>query len=383
MKQHFLFLLIIAFATGCGLNPDQVKTLTPPPTDDARDTINVESEPILPPTDEVEDTTDVEPEPIEGIQLVSPSNAQAHLTFDKEVQLTWTAEKIDLTYEVFLWKSSEEMPEEPLVSGLQDAFFVITDLEENIEYSWLVKGNDEANYLISNPSVFTTSSVSLKSVFERKVMGLSFNNSVEEDDNLYEVEDHNTSFTNDRFGNTNSAFNGSDAIETGTAAIISYHENLNPGNMTVSVWVRPTDLSNVGWIYSMQRWEGFSMKRESDGRIKNMYFHETSNWGAVDFFTDEIEFEQWTNITITVDGLVRKVYYNGEKVDEIEALGPVHFNAGVGSNLIIGAQVENDNTNIQESFNGGIDDFRIFKEAMTDEEVKTFYNYESNYNPYL
>ncbi|KXX69249.1 LamG domain-containing protein [Flammeovirga sp. SJP92] len=365
MKKQLLFLFIIAFAAGCGLNPDDVKTIASPPTDDARDTINVE------------------PEPIEGIQLVSPSNTQTHITYDKEVQLTWTAEKLGLTYEVFLWKSSEEMPEAPLVSDLQDDFFVITDLEENTEYSWLVKGNDVANNLISDPSVFTTSNVSLKTVFERKVIGLSFNNTVEDDDNLYEVENHNARFTTDRFGNTNSAFNSSDATEAGTAAIVTYDENLKPGKMTVSIWVRPTDLSNAGWIYSMQRWEGFSMKREGDGRIKNMYFHETSNWGAVDFFTDEIEFEKWTNITITADGLVRKVYYNGEKVDEIEALGPVHFNAGIGSNLIIGAQVENNNTNLQESFNGGIDDFRIFQEAMTDEEVKTFYNYESNYNANL
>lgn len=364
MKQQFIFIAILAFLASCGLDPNEVKTILGPPTNDARDTINVD------------------PEPIEGIQLLTPANTQTHITFDKEVQLNWVSEKLGLNYEVFFWKASEAMPGEPLVSSLQNNFYVITDLEANTQYNWLIKGSDVANSLISDEYTFQTSEEGLKDVFQHKVIGLSFNNSVEDDENAFEIENHFAKFTTDRFGNSNSAFNGTTDGE-GTAAIVTYDEKLNPGIMTVSIWVKPTDLANTGWIYSMQRWEGFSMKREGDARIKNMYFHETSNWGAVDFFTDEIAMDKWTNITITADGLVRKVFYNGEKVGEIEALGPVVFNAGIGSNLIIGGQVENNNTNLKEFFTGGIDDFKIFSETLNEDQVKTFFNYESNYNPNL
>ncbi|MBB6462238.1 LamG domain-containing protein [Flammeovirga kamogawensis] len=363
MKKILIFLSLVAVLASCGFDREEVKGIAGPPTNDARDTINVT------------------PDPIEGIVLMYPQKDQKNITFDASVELNWEAEKLGLSYDVYLWKATEEKSTTPIVSKITNNFYVLSGLDKEQDYKWLVVGKNGVETITSQEGTFTSSKVSLNDVLTTKVIGLSFNNSVADDDGKYTVTSNSAKFTKDRFDTPNAAFEGS-ADRTESAAIVSNDATLNPGLMTVSVWVKPTDMANAGYIYSMQRWEGFSMKRESDARLKNMYFHETSEWGAVDFFTDEIALDKWTHVVITVDGISRKVYYNGALVSKIDAEGPVKFNAGNGADLIIGGQVENNNSNLSEFFTGGIDDFKIFSKALSADEVATFYNYESNYNPF-
>ena len=175
--------------------------------------------------------------------------------------------------------------------------------------------------------------------------------------------------SNDRFGKANKAysFNGvSDKVEA------SNSPQLNSSYTTISFWVNPTAfpisgevylLSNGGW---QERWK-ISMPNHG----KPVFT--THSGGACCSDLDSgtpLTLGTWTHVAMVHDGAKDIIYFNGAKVNEKNAAGtldPTVKPLGIGFDPI----------DVNNYFNGSIDEVRIYKKALTDVEIAALYTAQS------
>ena len=176
--------------------------------------------------------------------------------------------------------------------------------------------------------------------------------------------------TSDRQGRPNSAyfFNGNDKI------LINALKNYNWGtNFTVSVWLRRTGgwgnyqgVINNGY-YSNGSWE-MRMGRESSGQ-RLVYLLSGPIQGGE---THQVYQNQWHHAVLTYNGSQIKGYLNGKHI--------------ITSGRTAPAVVKNHPVTIgqagpgmgAEYFYGAIDDVRIYKRALSADEVNTIYTGETD-----
>ena len=175
--------------------------------------------------------------------------------------------------------------------------------------------------------------------------------------------------TNDRFGNSNSAFvfNGSSSIDIGNLAV----SNLK----TYSFWIYPTDLSGV-YRTVMSKFEGnsslvsFEIGQREAQKMGFVY----STTGTNGYFTNSqssLNINTWYNFVITIDNNFIKMYVNGT-LEQTSTYPGVCFDNG--DNVFIGA-TRNAIIGNPSSFFwiGKIDDVGIWNRALTQEEITALY----------
>jgi len=79
--------------------------------------------------------------------------------------------------------------------------------------------------------------------------------------------------------------------------------------------------------------------------------------------SEPLEVNKWHHIFATSDGIITKLYINGEQYSKVETLGFLN----PSNNIYIG------NWSSNQHFNGLIDDVRIYNRALSDEEVMFMY----------
>jgi hypothetical protein len=199
---------------------------------------------------------------------------------------------------------------------------------------------------------------------------------------------HGTSFgaslTEDRFGNSNSAyaFDGTnDYIE------IPDDVSLRPEHITLAAWVYPEDLDSYDFdcvlgkskfdngsgeqYYLFLRENGFQMglKRNSNCTTGN-------GWNGSLASTSELT-NRWSLLVSTWDGNRYKQYLNGELLLDINTLNGGSIDNCLGGELKIGRWWSSD----LSYFKGKIDDVRIYNHALTDDEVLELYDINTGGNP--
>jgi hypothetical protein len=209
------------------------------------------------------------------------------------------------------------------------------------------------------------------------------------DGNTLDQKGINTSTNNgailvaDRYGNPNSAyyFNGTNNIN------ISSNELLN-SEFTYSAWVKPTALPLSGEIQVL-----FSVGGNGGDQlfaINNSYSGDTGNrpkfnlpnyigysQGGPYLVSDEYIIEnQWyfVAVTRTVDSL--KIFINGKKTNSVYSSGfPPYYASNTGS---IGSRYFGG-----QGFKGVLDDMKLFKGALSSEEIRILYLTQSCNFEYL
>ena len=140
------------------------------------------------------------------------------------------------------------------------------------------------------------------------------------------------------------------------------------GQLSVSAWVK-WDGINGNWqaiagksfAFEDRRW--IFQLRDSDGMIQ---------WGGTDqdalhiFSTVALEVGQWQHVAGTCDGSYSKIYINGEIVGE--GAGGFRDGAAAQANVTLG--FGEDRNDYDESFNGLIDDIRIYSGTLSESEVR-------------
>lgn len=186
--------------------------------------------------------------------------------------------------------------------------------------------------------------------------------------------------TNDRFGFANSAysFDGvNDYIE------IANRGNFNPQEITISVWVKPVDLSQKTFDINHHIIVNKEMQYEiaifgepfNDATTKEVAFAFNPNypywyWYGTDYF---VNLNEYIHIAIVFDSTYKaKAYINGVLKKEIQYSKPIYT---IDSCLRIGGRgCAAYYGNIPGAFfNGIIDDIHIYNRALSASEIQELY----------
>jgi hypothetical protein len=180
----------------------------------------------------------------------------------------------------------------------------------------------------------------------------------------------------DRFGNSNSAysFDGvDDFIETSNSFF-----NNGELDQSISVWFNPTsNTSTIGpgqTFFNTYPHNGFVFGYSYIGNQK-IYFFKNSNPGIVSwniavnetYNTPAINLNSWHNAIIVKQGLVYKLYYNGNLVGTVNTTtAALQYMCKIRFGAITCCQLE--------VFNGKLDDIAIYNRALTQAEITALYN---------
>lgn len=137
----------------------------------------------------------------------------------------------------------------------------------------------------------------------------------------------------------------------------------NSGKITMEAWVYPLNLTYESGILSKR--SNYRMILRSGGELKFQTFGWTGGGTS-----SKVKVNEWSHIAITYDGEIDqlKFYLNGNNVRTVNSYLP---NGGTNSNnLLIGRGHDL----AMPTFNGTIDEVRLFNRALTPEEIKASYN---------
>ena len=182
--------------------------------------------------------------------------------------------------------------------------------------------------------------------------------------------------TSDRFGNANSAysFNG-----TSSSIMVNHDPKLNPLPLSVSCWFNfdATQINSESALinkYSAASWDGWNLplNQTNGGTIHPWYLLNRSNnvigdYGNPSFNAINIGNSKWHNIVFTVDSFNGgSMFIDGILITNRPWVGvpaastnswPMYFGYYLGSNTF---------------YKGLIDDIRIYKRVLTQEEIQYF-----------
>ena len=168
--------------------------------------------------------------------------------------------------------------------------------------------------------------------------------------------------TEDRFGNTNSAFDF-DGID-------DYIQNNNnfdsiTNNFSVSFWMKKENL----WEYEYQKLIFFGTSTSNNGiQISQGYapypFYFRTDLMSSLIVTDYPALNSWLHIVVKYDGINVKMFIDNQLI----GITPYSANIIVTTPLVIGWGYNS------EFYNGQIDDIRIYDRPISDEEVQELYS---------
>lgn len=198
-------------------------------------------------------------------------------------------------------------------------------------------------------------------------------NSLDSSGNNFHGITTNTTLTSNRFGQPDSAyhFNGSAWVEIQDNAI------LRPSSSwTISAWVRPETLTSPYNERIIDKGgddfsgiAGYSLMYTTDRRF---LFGNTWGGGGQGGITSltQVQAPDWYFLVGTYDGVNARLYINGQ----LEASSPMSWFIDSTKPIQIGRFEGNINPpHWTSSFNGSIDDVRIYDRAISDSEVTTLY----------
>ena len=201
---------------------------------------------------------------------------------------------------------------------------------------------------------------------------------------------YGATLTEDRFGNTNSAYSF-DGLNDYIFIASPLPEILSPTeSLSISVWVKADQYGNssyssiVGGIVAAQYdhdYTGYSVmldyRESAHGGVQGgVHFQlgEGSDWwttGSQGTTATAIDLNEWTHIVAVADvDDIYKVYFNGVLVSEWTAGTSIDY--GNWNNLRIGDNENGGGDN--RSFDGAIDDINIFNHALTEAEIQNLYS---------
>lgn len=190
---------------------------------------------------------------------------------------------------------------------------------------------------------------------------------------------HGARLTDDRFGNKESAY-----LFDGIDDYIDIGRPLVSGNFTISFWVKSNGIQNqfavpvsqgnmayrgFNFTFTKSRYNGFSWGTWRENKAPD------SNWGKSDWYTLGFNFSKninndltWHFLAATFGNDTITVYRDGETRGTVSGFlinfGQFNFNIGRSSG--------NRDFN-HRSFNGIIDDIRVYNRALSGEEIVNQY----------
>jgi len=186
--------------------------------------------------------------------------------------------------------------------------------------------------------------------------------------------------TTDRYGNADMALH----FVHGANVEVPYSNDLNPDQMTISLWLNADSLSlsRTMYIMSLNKWNTWKFELPTHG--KPFLTRKLSDDSYMDKDSDPVvlEAQNWYQVVVSTDQTSWAFYINGVlavdwPMDNIAT--PIAADAGI--DFVIGSFMPNDAewdmATWFTSFQGSLDDIRIYDKALTAAEVTALYSMES------
>jgi len=194
-----------------------------------------------------------------------------------------------------------------------------------------------------------------------------------------------------------SGVNGGNAIylDKGAHLEVPYTTSFLPVNITISVWVKPSEIYEHNYIVSQNYWNGYKLQTQGGG--KPFFTFKKVDGGIIDADNEtdnSVTVNNWTHLVVSVNGTSKelKFYVDGsltktwtEATKGVGALtqtltgpdpqpfiiGGVATDAELAANFMDWTTADN-----LGYFKGAIDELKIFNIALTDGQVSKLYNDE-------
>jgi hypothetical protein len=154
---------------------------------------------------------------------------------------------------------------------------------------------------------------------------------------------------------------------------IAHNKDLKPDKqITISAWVKPTGFRDGLWSEVYRKDDGmfrhFLAIGKERGQVFSLWFGLGVNgkfvYRGAPLEPSRLTDAKWHLVAATYDGSAIKFYFDGKSIGSSELTGPLDTTGS--SPAYIGSH-----NGRAEFFAGGIDDVRIYKRALSDEEVET------------
>lgn len=202
---------------------------------------------------------------------------------------------------------------------------------------------------------------------ENLVAHFPFNGNAKDDSgNGYDGTIYGAQPTEDRFGNSNSAFyfdGQNDRIDLGNDLIISGK------NISYSCWFRSAEKGIV--ISAGNRNSYILMKSYADSIHSGFYLSDETDGHGSDTRKIYVDPDQWHHAVVTYDGVNHNFYLDGILVDTRLAEGDVFSNQTVYQNFGV---YQYFGSNYQGWFKGEMDEIRFYNKVLSDQEVYSLFS---------
>lgn len=186
--------------------------------------------------------------------------------------------------------------------------------------------------------------------------------------------------TTDRYGNADMALH----FVHGANVEVPYSNDLNPDQMTLSVWLYADSLSisRTMYIMSLNIWNTWKFELPTHGKPFLTRKHTGDVYVDKDSDPVALEAGQWYQVVVSTDQTSWAFYINGVlAVDWPMDNLPTPIAADPDIDFVIGSFLPNDAEWTLDSwftsFQGSLDDIRIYNKALTAAEVTALYSMES------
>lgn len=184
------------------------------------------------------------------------------------------------------------------------------------------------------------------------------------------------------------------SLDKGAHLEVPYTTAFLPANITISVWIKPSELYENNYILSQNYWNGYKLQTQGGG--KPFFTYKKVDGGIIDADNEtdnSIKINVWNHVVITLNGTSKelKFFVNGTLTKTWTAtnksIGPLTqtLTAPAPQPFLIGCvatDAELASWSWTESptslgyFKGAVDELKIYNIALVDGQVSKLYNDE-------
>ncbi|MBK6964980.1 MAG: LamG domain-containing protein [Bacteroidales bacterium] len=184
-------------------------------------------------------------------------------------------------------------------------------------------------------------------------------------------------------------------LNKGAHLEVPYTTAFLPANLTISVWVKPSEIYEHNYVVSQNYWTGYKLQTQGGG--KPFFTYKKVDGGIVDADNEldaSVKVNQWTHLVVSVNGTTKelKFYVDGlltkTWTESDKGIGPLtqtlaspdpqpFIIGGVATDAELAANfMEWTNADNLGYFKGAIDELKIYNIALADGQVAKLFNDE-------
>lgn len=189
-------------------------------------------------------------------------------------------------------------------------------------------------------------------------------------------------WTTDRYGNEGGAL----MFNEGAHVLIPYNTALNPGTLSISVWVNAAEILESNRFIGLHSWIGYKFQLQA---VNKAFFTIAVTDAIYDRDTDPpLEIDTWYHLVVTFGGGNMTFYINGTETQVWDNTPGTAVSVS-GNDLVFGQDsdvyaADDSNYDVDKIiplawggyFHGAMDEVRMYNTVLTAAQVQTIYELE-------